>query len=72
VLRSDFSFKRLDVTFQGGRLSRFGDEYAELSRADQLAQINWLLMVLPSLASWQQLVAGGWAVGTAEGILSAP
>ncbi|CAE8597740.1 unnamed protein product [Polarella glacialis] len=35
---------RLEVTFQAGLSSRFGDEYAELSRAEQSSTINWLLM----------------------------
>lgn len=34
---------RLDVTFTGGLQSRFGDDYAELSRAEQADTINWLV-----------------------------
>ncbi|CAE7523212.1 unnamed protein product [Symbiodinium natans] len=36
---------RLDVTFSGGLQSRFGDDYAELSRAEQSDTINWLVAV---------------------------
>lgn len=43
--RSNPSRFYVDVVFEGGVLSRFGDEYAEISRAQQLATINWLLMV---------------------------
>lgn len=42
---SDPAAFRMDVTFIGGELSRFGDDYAELARAEQLATINWMLMV---------------------------
>eukprot|EP00933_Yihiella_yeosuensis_P048734 TRINITY_DN45093_c0_g1_i1.p1 TRINITY_DN45093_c0_g1~~TRINITY_DN45093_c0_g1_i1.p1 ORF type:complete len:287 (-),score=56.15 TRINITY_DN45093_c0_g1_i1:23-841(-) len=36
---------RIEVSFQSGPTSRFGDDYAELSRAEQNASINWLLML---------------------------
>eukprot|EP00931_Biecheleriopsis_adriatica_P048597 TRINITY_DN28098_c0_g1_i1.p1 TRINITY_DN28098_c0_g1~~TRINITY_DN28098_c0_g1_i1.p1 ORF type:complete len:290 (+),score=51.92 TRINITY_DN28098_c0_g1_i1:75-872(+) len=36
---------RVDVIFQGGPKSRFGDDYAELSRAEQADTMNWLLAV---------------------------
>eukprot|EP00405_Crypthecodinium_cohnii_P042561 CAMPEP_0206566948 /NCGR_PEP_ID=MMETSP0325_2-20121206/24958_1 /ASSEMBLY_ACC=CAM_ASM_000347 /TAXON_ID=2866 /ORGANISM="Crypthecodinium cohnii, Strain Seligo" /LENGTH=253 /DNA_ID=CAMNT_0054070067 /DNA_START=40 /DNA_END=801 /DNA_ORIENTATION=- len=35
----------LEVSFVGSELSRFGDDYADLSRAEQQATINWLLMI---------------------------
>lgn len=43
--RADPGHFRLEVQFLGGPTSRFGDAYAELSRAEQQATINWLLMV---------------------------
>lgn len=56
---------RLQFSFQGGSLNRFGDDYAELSRADQLATINWLLMVgaVPedyALTGFKDCKAGGF------------
>lgn len=43
--RADAKKFRLEVCFLGGEKSRFGDEYADLSRAEQHATINWLLMI---------------------------
>lgn len=43
--REDPARFRLEVEFLAGPTSRFGDEYAELSRAEQQATINWMLMV---------------------------
>jgi len=36
---------RLEAQFLGGETCRFGDDYADLSRAEQQATINWLLMI---------------------------
>eukprot|EP00747_Dinoflagellata_sp_TGD_P167279 gnl/TRDRNA2_/TRDRNA2_191387_c0_seq1.p1 gnl/TRDRNA2_/TRDRNA2_191387_c0~~gnl/TRDRNA2_/TRDRNA2_191387_c0_seq1.p1 ORF type:complete len:284 (-),score=63.41 gnl/TRDRNA2_/TRDRNA2_191387_c0_seq1:30-854(-) len=44
---------QLQLKFLGGRQSCFGDDYAELSRAEQLAQVNWLLMAGVAPKSYQ-------------------
>merc|ERR1712187_312825 len=36
---------RLSFVFFGDSRNRYGDDFAELSRAEQHASINWLLMV---------------------------
>lgn len=38
------SFRTL-VTFCGGKTNKFGDDYADLSRAEQHATMNWLIMI---------------------------
>merc|ERR1712107_865298 len=35
---------RLKLTFLGDAVNRYGDDYAEMSRAEQAAQENYLLM----------------------------
>jgi len=35
----------IHVTFCGGKTNKFGDDYAELSRAEQHATMNWLIMI---------------------------
>lgn len=51
--RPDPSRFRLEVQFLGGPESRFGDAYAELSRAEQHATVNWLLMVGVARADYE-------------------
>jgi len=41
----DYNFFRIQVTFCGGKTNKFGDDYADLSRAEQHATMNWLIMI---------------------------
>lgn len=43
----------LEASFVGGKRNRFGDHYAELSRADQLDTINWMIMMGVARSSWE-------------------
>mmetsp|Transcript_7328 Transcript_7328/g.22955 ORF Transcript_7328/g.22955 Transcript_7328/m.22955 type:complete len:236 (-) Transcript_7328:84-791(-) len=56
---------RLRVRFLGDAVNRYGEDYAELSRAEQHATINWLLMlgVAPrgyELTGYRDCKAGGF------------
>jgi hypothetical protein len=56
---------RLKLSFIGGAVNRYGDDYAGLSRSEQAAQENWLLMagVAPrsqKLTGYKDCKAGGF------------
>lgn len=56
---------RLKISFAGGAVNSYGDNYADLSRVDQAVQENWLLMagVAPrsyKLTGYKDCKAGGF------------